>query len=127
MTRLFALLMASTLAVGLFGCSKPDTRQWSDALSKAVLAVPGVTGGHAEMRMAGVGRQIYCDVTTSASSREELLGVMEAIMRAVVDETRGLDSAMIYLTARNGSDAVANSDVGGIKTDTLEGLREYFA
>lgn len=127
MTRLFVMLMASTLAMGLFGCSKPDTQEWTGRLSKAVMAVPGVTGGQVEMRKAGVGSQIYCDVTTSASSREELLGVMKAIMRAVVDETQGLDSAMIYLTARNGSDAVANSDVGGIKTDTLEGLREYFA
>lgn len=132
MTRLLATLSALSLALGLFGCSsrpRVDTDALASRLTAAAHAVPGVTGGDARVRLAGPvsSVQILCEVTSSAESREELLAVLDAVVRAVLAETQDLQDAMIGFSASNGAETVTQGDLGApAGLTTLSRLRDHF-
>lgn len=117
------------LTWGLVGCAPNrtiDAATWQQRISAKVLAVEGVTGG--EVRVAETGPvqepKIVCLLTSDAPTHEELLVVLERVLRAVIDETRELDRAYVDCRVSHGEDTARMGELEAFPSIKL--LRQRF-
>lgn len=130
MRKLLAVLFTLALAWGLAACAPArtiDAATWQQRISDRVLAVEGVSGG--EVRVAETGPvqepKIVCLLTSDATTHDELVAILEKVLRAVVAETRELDRAYVDCRVSHGEDTARMGELDAFPSIRL--LRQRFA
>ena len=121
MKKTIAALLVAGLA--LTGCSQQNVEPIGEATEKAVLALPGVTGGTCGMGYASLSPNLICRLTGSGTTKAELVATMDAVARTLVAELKPVKSSMVSCTISNGEVWATLNDLG-FEVDSLDDLRD---
>ncbi len=138
MKRLAWIVVGLFAAAALVGCVKQYTTEEQNTLAArvqaAVLDVPGISGGEVGVSRANELASLSIGVwlTSNATTKEELLIVLEDVAHAVLESTMEYDNgslsiqhASLSIQVENGTDIVYDTDLDP-RIFSLQGLREYF-
>lgn len=113
---------------GLFGCSssEPDVEAVRPALTAAVLAVPGVTGGTVGFSYASLSPRATCEVTGEGTTTAELSETLERVLKVVTDHIRPYRVGNATCSISNGGVIVRQTDLGFTSPASFDDLRARF-
>lgn len=111
-----------TALLALTGCSQ-DVEPIGKATEKALLGLPGVTGGTCTMYYASLSPNLICELTGSGTTKAELVTTMDAVARTIVAELKPVKSSLVRCSITNGDLSAGLNDLG-FEVRTVDDLRQ---